>query len=107
MYEIKKIKIWPFARSLAILSLSAGLAMIIVWVFFIGFLEGDYFIQSMLESFAWLIFLAGYLLAIIVASLAAGALGALLYNLISQKIGGIIIDIAYLKNKNEQDIKNV
>ena len=111
MYEIKKIKIWPFARSVALLFTVAMVVIPIGFVFFIAVVEGGSYGGGFdLEDFFDILFdedfMVGYLILLPVTagvSLATAALSAWAYNLVSERIGGIVLGIDY----HQEDSTNV
>ena len=105
MYEIKKIHIWPFARSVAVVGTAAALIVPIFVVIAGGMLEaifwgyGSMDIEDLIEIFIEEEFVFLYVFIVpasALASLAIGALAAFVYNLISEKLGGVRMDIDYL-----------
>jgi hypothetical protein len=105
MYEIKKVHVWPLARSVAVVGAAAALIVPIFVVIAGGMLEaifwgyGSMDFEDLIEIFVEeeFIFLYVFIVpATALASLAVGALGAFVYNLISEKLGGIQMDIYYL-----------
>lgn len=105
MYEIKEIKIWPFARSLALFGFLFSAAAIVIFFLFmilVGEIDIDeifLFIFKETEAFAVML---GIILAATIGFGVVGALSALIYNYLSQKIGGIKVDIKYLENEQKQ-----
>ena len=110
MYEIKKIQIWPFARSVAVIITSAMVVIPLGVIFFIAVMESQYGGFDIDDIFDVLFdedFAIGYLAIIPISaavSLAAATLGALAYNFVSQRLGGIVLEIDYHQNGlNSQD----
>ena len=101
MYEIKEIKIWPFARALGIISMAVALIAEFCFIAFV-IIIGETDPEEIIEDFAnepeiALGFLA-FILGTSIALSIGGALGALIYNAVSQRLGGIKINIVYLGN---------
>ncbi|MEA2007312.1 MAG: hypothetical protein U9O20_04100 [Patescibacteria group bacterium] len=105
MSEIRKIHVWPFARSVSIFGAETTLIIPTFVVIVAGMLEavfwgyGSMDVEYLIEIFLEEEFIFFYIFIISVTtlvSLVLGALGAFVYNLISEKLGGIQMDINYL-----------
>lgn len=105
MYEIKKLNVWSFARSVAAVMLGASLVVPIAGALLIGFMGaimwgyGAFDIEEIFEVLfddEFLVFYFVQIFVVALASLGAGALGAWIYNLVSGKVGGVKMDIEYL-----------
>jgi len=105
MYEIKEIKIWPLARSLALFGFIFSIVAIVIFFLFmilVGEIDIDeifLFVFRETEAFAVML---GIILAATVGFGTVGALVALIYNYLSQKVGGIKLDIKYLEDENKK-----
>lgn len=103
MYEIRKIQVWPFARSLAVLFTSAMTVLPLGFILFVSIIETvsygrGFFVEEFLEILLEEEFLIGYAIGIVVTagvSLGAGSLAAWVYNLFCERFGGIVLDIIY------------
>lgn len=100
MYEIKEIKIWPFARSLGIISMAITAIAEVCFVIFLLIIDEMSFVAFLDDISSEpriLLTFFSFIIGSGVASLIGGALGSWAYNLLSSKIGGIKIDIVYLE----------
>ena len=105
MYEIKEIKIWPLARGLALFGFIFSIIAIVIF-FLLMILAGEIDIDEIFlfvfkETEALAVML-GIILAATAGFGVVGALSALIYNYLSQKIGGIKLDIGYLEDENKK-----
>lgn len=94
-YEIKKVSIWSFARTTALICgvISIGSFFLLSLFFFVVYvLEGMRYYGGP-PLIAWLIALPCSILGSAVAGLAVGALVALIFNLLAPHVGGLEIDI--------------
>lgn len=95
MYEIKKVNILSLAKVSAFITLACYLVWAIIMVvlmFFIGGYTSRYFFEFNFYNFSILVVLVG-LVGSGIAGFGAGALSAVIYNLIAAWTGGLKVDI--------------
>ena len=111
MYEIKKLNVWSFARSIAAVMLGASLVVPIAFAILIGFMgaimwgNGGFDVEDVFEILFEEEFITFYFVQIPIvalASLGAGALGAWIYNLVSLRVGGVKMDIEFLGQAEDE-----
>ncbi len=99
MYEIKNIDLVSLGRSLAVVGGSVFLASTVCFVVLVvGFGEID--LDDLLNEEVFM-FLGVGLAVTVVGFFIGGLIGAMAYNYMSSRFGGIKLDIDYYKKSNE------
>ncbi|MEA1925813.1 MAG: hypothetical protein U9M90_01015 [Patescibacteria group bacterium] len=99
MYEIKNIDPVSLGRSLAVVGGSIFLALVVCFVIFMMSF-GGIDLDDLFEEEVFMFFGGG--LIITVTGFFIGSLaGAMIYNYISSRFGGVKLDIDYHKGRNE------
>lgn len=95
-YEIKKIGIWSLARTtgiIAVLSYLVGFCLFSICFLVALILQGGYYGYMTSSLIAWLVALPVGVLSAAIAGLAAGAITALVFNLLAPLLGGLDVEI--------------
>lgn len=101
MYEIRKINILDTGKYCAV---SAFIVSLIPSIFYISIFAIFIFSSSYYGREVWAgLFMLAFPLGMAVAGFLAGIIFAVIYNLLAPRIGGIKMDLAYLK-EDEPDI---
>jgi len=106
MYEIKKLNVISVARICTFITLVSFLLWAFIWIIFASATSSyfvEYFFQADFDDFTILWVLVGTIASALIGFI-SGAIGALVYNVISSWIGGIKMEIELLPDEEEEKV---